>query len=167
MNILFENEYILTKELNLEITKPLISKAYKIVWYLSAILSFCFAIFAYKVAQNTIYTIIFLLGVVYFIAVALNAYKLNGKISYKQKQAINNYETLKRITYFYDDKIEAISANGGKTIMFYKKIKKIYNTKNCLVLYNEDKVALAIKKDSFIKGTYEDFDTFIFSKLNM
>lgn len=69
-----------------------------------------------------------------------------------------------KIINFYDDKLEAISPNGGKTIIFYHNIKNIYKTKNFVILNSENKVAVPIKKDSFIKGTCEDFETFIFSK---
>lgn len=167
MNTLFENEYVLTKELFLEISKTLVSKKYKIFCYVSAIVSFIAGIWSLTVYLDIIVNFIFFSFVFYFIAMALNVHKFAGKKLYEQQRAINNYETLRKIIYFYDDKLEVISPNGGKTIIFYHNIKNIYNTKNFLVLNSENKVAAAIKKDSFIKGTFENFETFIFSKLHI
>ncbi len=164
MNTLFENEYVLTKELFLEFSKTLVSKKYKMFCYLLAILSFIFGIWSLIISLDIIFSIIFFGFPFYFIAMALNAHKFTGKKLYEQQRAINNYETLRKIIYFYDDKLEVISPNGGKTIIFYHNIKNIYKTKNFLILNSENKVAVAIKKDSFIKGTCEDFETFIFSK---
>ena len=164
MNTLFENEYVLTKELFLEISKALVSKKYKIFCYVFAIISFITGIWSLTVYLGIIVNFIFFALAFYFIFMSLNVHKFMGKKLYEQQKAINNYETLRKIINFYDDKLETISPNGGKTIIFYHNIKKISKTENFLVLNSENKVAIAIKKDSFIKGTCEDFETFIFSK---
>ncbi|WP_434794555.1 hypothetical protein TPDSL_16080 [Terrisporobacter petrolearius] len=164
MNTLFENEYVLTKELVLEFSKTFVSKKYKIFCYVFATLSIIFAIWSLTVSLNIIFRIIFFGFPFYFIGVALKLHKFMGKKLYEQQRAINNYETLRKIINFYDDKLEVISPNGGKTIIFYHNIKKIYKTKKFLVLNSENKLAVPIKKDSFIKGTCEDFEMFIFSK---
>ena len=164
MKRLFENEYILTKELYLEFSKALISKKFKIFGYIFAIISFIAGILSFVLDLNIIFIIIFWIFSFYFIILPLIAYKITGKKLYEQQVAINNYEILKKTIYFYDDKVEVISPNGGKTIVFYHNIKKIYKTKNFLILNSENKVAVSIKKDSFIKGSYEDFERFIFSK---
>ena len=162
MDILFENEYVLTKELFLESSKALVSKKYKMFCYICAILSFICGILSLIISMDIIFYILFFGLPFYFIALALNVHKFAGKKLYEQQRALNNYETLRKITYFYDDKLEVISPNGAKTIILYHNIKKIYKTKNFLILNNENKVAAAIKKDSFIKGTCEDFARFIF-----
>lgn len=164
MKTLFENEYILTKELFLEFSKALISKKFKIFGYIFAIISFIAGILSFVLDLNIIFIIIFWFFSFYFIILPLVAYKITGKKLYEQQVAINNYEVLKKTIYCYDNKIEVVSPNGGKTIVFYNNIKKIYKTKNFLILNSENKVAVSIKKDSFIKGSYEDFERFIFSK---
>lgn len=87
-----------------------------------------------------------------------------GKKLYERQKAINNYKTLKKIIYFYEGRVEVISPNGGRTIIFYDNIKTIYKTRNFYSLNSEGKVLVSIKKDSFTKGTYEDFQKFIFNK---
>lgn len=167
MNILFENQYVLTKELFLEICKTLVSKKYKIFCYVFSIISFIIGVWSIIVDLDIIFNFIFFGFVFYFITMALNVHKFTGKKLYEQQKAINNYEILRKIIYFYDDKLEVISPNGGKTIIFYNNIKNIYKTKNFLVLNSENKVAVAIKKDGFIRYNYENFENFIFSKLNI
>ena len=164
MKTLFENEYVLTKELFLEFSKALISKKIKIFSYIFAIISFIAGILSFIVDLNIIFIIIFWFFSLYFIILPLIPYKITGKKLYEQQVAINNYEVLKKTIYCYDNKIEVVSPNGGKTIVFYNNIKKIYKTKNFLILNSDNKVAVLIKKDGFIKGSYEDFERFIFSK---
>ena len=167
MNILFENQYILTKELFLEICKTIVIKKYKIFCYVFSIISFILGVWSIILDLGTIFSFIFFGLALYFIIMALNIHKFTGKKLYEQQKAMNNYETLRKIIYFYDDKIEVISPNGGKTIIFYNNIKNIYKTNNFLVLNSENKVALAIKKDGFIRGDFESFENFIFSKSNL
>lgn len=59
MKTLFENEYVLTKELFLEFSKALISKKIKIFSYIFAIISFIAGILSFIVDLNIIFIIAF------------------------------------------------------------------------------------------------------------
>lgn len=45
--------------------------------------------------------------------------------------------------------------------MELSKIKKVFQTKNYYICISESKLAYALKKDSFTKGTAKEFEDFL------
>ncbi|MBN8049138.1 YcxB family protein [Paraclostridium bifermentans] len=91
-------------------------------------------------------------------------YKVWGKRLFEQQMALNNDKPLSKSVYICDDKIQVVSANGARTDIFYENIVKTYETEHFLMLNSENRLSLAIRKDGFTKGTYDDFKKFIFNK---
>lgn len=66
---------------------------------------------------------------------------------------------------FYDKKLE-VREIGKTTIssISYYKFHKVYETKDFFYLYLDRRHSLLLKKDSFVKGSPEDFSNFIAKK---
>ncbi|VYU54912.1 hypothetical protein [Clostridium paraputrificum] len=164
MNTLFENEYVLTKEFLVEIAKYSIKKWYKFLCYIMAIIGVIFGIIAIMLDFN-IGCLIISCGLTLFCIIWIsNFHKFVGSKAYKEQEVLNNYKPLRKVLKFYCDSFEVVSANGAKTIILYKNIKNICKSDSFLILNSENKIIVAIKKDCFTKGTYEEFKKFIFEK---
>ncbi|WP_195336778.1 YcxB family protein [Paraclostridium bifermentans] len=164
MDTIFENHYILNKKLLVETCKPLVRLWFKIYTAVFTILSLFFAIFSYIVGLSTGYQIAFLCLACTFMLLRFQMYKVWGKRLFEQQMALNNDKPLSKSVYIWDDKIQVVSANGARTDIFYENIVKTYETEHFLMLNSENRVSLAIRKDGFTKGTYNDFKKFLFNK---
>jgi hypothetical protein len=68
---------------------------------------------------------------------------------------------LKIYTKFFEDKIEITHTNGGKITLGYKDIKKVYTSKNLYIIEFKKRVAVIVRKNSFLKGSLEDLVSLI------
>lgn len=167
MDILFENNYILTIDHFLEICKRLVNKRFKVCCDLYIVFLFGIIIWSFSPNISLVWEIAYFILIVISIILRFNLYKISAKKSYEQQEAFNNYQPLEQSIYFYDDNFKLIAINGGKSIFSYERIKKIYETNNFLILNIENKITVSVKKDGFNKGNYNDFKKFISNKSNI
>ena len=88
------------------------------------------------------------------------AFKLEAKRFEKIYKDVKNRE----IKIRFDDVIK-VTTNKSTTEVSYEKIKKYVDTKNLIVLLLEGDSTVALKKDSFVNGTEEEFKKILDEKL--
>ncbi len=64
----------------------------------------------------------------------------------------------------FEDYIENTSSNGALTRIEFNKIKSAVQTKNLIMLRSDAKLVYVLRKDTFTKGTKEEFVAFLKSK---
>ena len=62
------------------------------------------------------------------------------------------------------DNIKILSDLDNDTNIEFKNIEKVIKTKNYYILVSKAKLGIALKKDSFIKGTANEFEKFLKQK---
>ena len=65
---------------------------------------------------------------------------------------------------FYMSGLEVYSNNGAHSVFRYGDITKIISSRNLYVLVMKKKLSLLVLKDSFTKGTLEEWKTFMNKK---
>ena len=97
-------------------------------------------------------TIPFLLAIVAMVFVFIS----NGKNMYRQSLDLNGNPI--EYTYTAQDSVLTLETSDGKHgRLEYKRIYKIFESKNCIAIRGRDNSFFILKKDGFIEG---DFDTF-------
>lgn len=97
-------------------------------------------------------TIPFLLAIVAMVFVFIS----NGKNMYRQSLDLNGNPI--EYTYTAQDSVLTLETSDGKHgRLEYKRIYKIFESKNCIAIRSRDNSFFILKKDGFIEG---DFDTF-------
>ena len=164
MDILFKNSFTLTEEILLECRMAFTKKWGKFFSLLGLIMTLFEFIHFYSV-MNFKYKFIFTLFLFFFIYMLFFLPILRAKKMYKRYLIVHNYRPIQESIDFYDDIFKVYEPNGAIVSLSYNKIKKIYNKKNMLVLLCKGDLLVFIKKDGFEKGTYDNFKTFITTKL--
>jgi len=88
------------------------------------------------------------------------AFKIEEERFDKAYKDVKNRE----IKIRFDDVIK-VTTNKSTTEVSYEKIKKYVDTKNLIVLLLEGDSTVALKKDSFVNGTEEEFKKILDEKL--
>lgn len=165
MESLIENNSIITREIHGEFLKKT-----KKIWYsalmiiLGLILIGLSSKLLYENYQNIrgfdikygLFALTFLLLGVFCLIWPAIFYKILGKKAYERDRFLNNNEELSIYTKFFEDKVEITQTNGGKLTLEYKDIKKVYTSKNLYIIEFKKRVAVIVRKDSFIKGSLEE-----------
>lgn len=162
MEPLFENKYNRTKEdykelyIRKYITNPFVIFA-------------CIVLIAYLIYgivskyYNAVYiSVVFLIA---FFILFLKRFRL-AKINYSRILEVNNGKEVEVITTAFDDKLICDSSLGNHLELSYDKVKKTFTTKNLIAVVTNSKLAYILRKDSFTKGTPDEFIAFINSKIN-
>lgn len=166
MESIFENEWVVTKELLYE-TVPFRRKRiiYKIV-IVACIIYFVLGIISLKELGINILPITYLVGAIALAItyVAVPYFQVTGIIKKNRKK----FGTLPVVKCeFFENGFNHLEKNRNNNMsMFYEytRIKKIEETPNLYVFLMDDKVRMIIKKDSFKKGNDQDFIIFISEK---
>jgi len=159
--VLFENEFTASVELYKEYVRAL---AFPKLQYISLFMAIIIGMIAIgsinealtkggSVASAILYS---LLTVVLIIEIPIQRYRVL-KTAIRQEKTMYNGEMGKRNLKFYQDRLE--SGNGMK--IPYSNITKIRKSKNCIILVANKATGVMVKKDAFIKGSYEDFMQFM------
>ena len=169
MDILFENQYRRSKEFYREIHfysyfgKPLL-----IAINILLVLAFTFGILSslkilnHPIGSNKEFFIIF---PVFIWVVTIARYIRGVRAQYRQDIETNNGEPSVIKLVFTNDGIDAIrNETEAKTHIPYDKIKKVVNTKHYSMLVTEAKQYIALKKDSFVVGTLNEYYAFLESR---
>lgn len=164
MNTLFENKYKCTEEVYKDI--------YQYVYFHN------------KITYGILIFYVFLLGLTNYVslttgnglnyksllAIVLILFflvfysRIAGKRRYKSD--LNSNKWIPVITTFMvrEDAIVVKHSNNSANPIAYSEFKKVANTKKFFIFITKDRLALYFKKDSFTKGTAEEFEAFIKEK---
>jgi hypothetical protein len=87
------------------------------------------------------------------------------KISIMRDRETNNGSLVEILYIVSDEKVEVIcESKGMKNSVCFSQIKKVIKTKSLIILITEARLSLIFKNDSFIKGTSEEFLSFLKNK---
>ena len=76
----------------------------------------------------------------------------------------NGGKPLERRVAFYMSGFEIYSNNGAHSVFRYGDVTKIISSRSLYVLVVQKKLSLLVLKDSFTKGTLEEWKTFMNKK---
>ena len=93
-----------------------------------------------------------------------NTYRSSKNKKYAQQVEKNGGKPLERRVMFYMSGLEVYSNNGAHSVFRYGDITKIISSRNLYVLVMKKKLSLLVLKDSFTKGTLEEWKTFMNKK---
>ncbi len=162
MEPIFENRYIRDKETAKEISASIYFKQPLFLWTL-ILCGICFAVNLFCLLAGYEY---YLYGLIFPPVYA--AFWFYSYVMFKNSLIKRDAESYKGDVVItmkvYEDHITAIGADGSEVKLEYGKIKKSVTTKQYIIFTTRARLMYALKNDSFIKGTFEDFITFINSK---
>lgn len=164
MDAVFTSKLKHTKSHYIEMSKgvyPLFKSGFYIIL---AVLYFTLAFFMYYYFHDIIPAIIIAaFGMFFSVFPIIRLYILASK---QQKQFMSLYNEIpESITHFYDDRIVSTSlTNKSEITVEYDKIVKLKQTRNLYLIVIKEKLFLTVDKNSFEKGTCEEFEKFIVSK---
>ena len=76
----------------------------------------------------------------------------------------NGGKPMERRAQFFEDHVEFFGNNGAHSVFGYEHITKVITSKNIYVMFIQKKIAMIIVKNSFTKGTLEEWKSLIASK---
>ena len=160
MDILFETNYTRNKEWSKEINfylyfKRKIAVAFEIIIFAN-IVNCILQLIIYHNSEFLGYLLFFVLSGILLLVSYFRAIKLTLKRDLEQS---NEEITVK--TVVTDSYIENIASTGSVTKLHYYDIKSVASTKNYLLLISNTKMIYSFRKDSFTKGNYTEFITFL------
>lgn len=164
MEVLLENQFTLTKEDAMEISK-ITTQRYRIfslliiVVYIVSMI-FCLSVFGFDWFWVTV-------GVVVSLACltmrAVNL-RLAGTRFYQQQLVLHNHQSIIKTVTVFEECMESQSANGAQLTIFYDRITSAKKTAHFMMVFYEKKVIVPIKLSGFTKGTPEEFEAFLLEK---
>ena len=162
------NKYTNTKEIVQEYQKAWWSNRYKkeIIIMIIALVIGIIMLVTQLIQDNL--RIMSLLAFIVLPIMYFPMYFYKKKIAFKleQERFDKIYKDSKNaeIKVRFDDVIK-VTTNKNTIEVPYEKIKKYIETKNLIVLLLEGDMTIALKKDSFVNGTEEEFKNMLDSKL--
>lgn len=157
--LLFRNEFTITKEVYLEFVKAFMGQYRKLYYIMGGISIFLglFSIFGGAFSSG----IVFLLVGIVCLVMPFFLYKSSRDKKYAKQVANNGGKPLERKISFYSDALEIFSNNGAHSVFEYSNITKIISSKNLYVLVIQKKLSLLVPKDSFVMGNLEEWKVFM------
>lgn len=163
MKELFKNNYKKDKDLLKEVYFYLYFKRpFKIALHLLAIIIILYQLFT-LIIYNYFDLFIITIWIIYLI-IEIVSYKKMINLQFKRDLELNQGKILEVNTIITENSIKINASNNEKTELPFDKIKKGFQTKNLICLLSEAKLVYIFKKDSFTKGTSEEFIKFIKEK---
>lgn len=164
MDILFENCYTRTKELAKEIYKYLCFKRpmYLILDIIIGLL-FLANLIIVIFEKTDIDVVAFVLPVLFF-ALHIYTYSSHVKAMIKRDNEINHDKPIFVETVVTENFIRNSASTGSVNEIEFSKIGRAVQTKNLILLRSKANLIYIFRKDTFTKGTHEDFIIFLRSK---
>ena len=164
MDSLFENNYTRT----LAITKELyrywsFKRPFLVVFDILFGLFFVYHIIEYVVYHYS-YNLIMSIYAPLFFLLQFYLYHRAAKTVIKRDMEIMNGRFMNIKIIATDQLIQNISSTGSISKVPYFKIEKVIQTKNLILLRSEAKLIYMLPKNSFTKGTPEEFIAFLRQK---
>ena len=164
MHTLFENKYKCTEEVYQEIYKYLYfhnNLTYGIVVFYAAWLVLV-NYFSLTTGKGLKLTSLLSLALIFFFLMLYS--KTAAKRRYKDDLSSNKWIPTTTSFLVREDAFVVKHSNAAANPIPYSEIKTVVNTKNFIILTTNEKLGLYVKKDSFTKGTTEEFIAFLKEK---
>ena len=168
MENLFENKYIRTKEyygefyLYFHFKRPKLIVV-NILFLLGFIAGLLFAFSAHSVSPQSYITLIVVPVLMWILMIF--RYTKGKKISCERELELNNGQPGESNFMVTEDGIDVYDiASESKNHINFSQIKKIIKTRNFYILLTKAKLGCVFKKDSFVKGTPDEFLAFLRAK---
>ena len=176
MKILFENETILNKLVNVDVCKVTLNPFIRPMLFIATFVYICLAIYGY-LFEDYMLVMVCLFLVPVMLMTPIHIYRSNGAKAYKQQKVLfGDEDPIINITVFEDylelsgdfsktNKNELlINKNNFDAKLPHHRITSVRKTKNLFVLIYEKEFALAIDTDKFTTGSSERFEEFLSTK---
>ncbi len=169
MEILFENQYVRTKEFFKTFYTYLYFKRPRAIVFhvyivMSVLLILSYLLFSERMRSEYEFGIYLSLMPILYIVYVCRYYRVR-KLSYLRDLEIDNGEPVEASISVTANGIDCIHAKSETaTHVDLAKIKKIYNTKHYIYIMTGTKLIYPLKKDGFTKGTTEEFLAFLRGK---
>lgn len=166
MEVFFENQYICLKDYYKEYYKYSYFKK-PIIIILNTILIICFAtnvlcmIFPQLGKTDSYKAQLYIANVLVILCIEIYIYIKNVNLAYNRDLERNKGKPIQTKLLVTKDNIKILSDLDNDTNIEFKNIEKVIKTKNYYILFSKAKLGIAFKKDSFIKGTAEEFEKFL------
>ncbi len=166
---MFENKYICTKSYYKEYYKYSYFKK-PIMIILNTILIISFVINVLNVifprlSNADSYTPkLYIANVLVILCIEMYIYIKNINLAYNRDLEINNGNDIEIKLVITEDDINISNNLKKNTNIEFKNIQKVIKTKNYYILVSKANLTVALKKDSFIKGTADEFEKFLKQK---
>ncbi len=169
MDVIFENQFVCSKDYYKEYYKYSYLKK-PIIIILNIILMICFAtnvlLMIFPQLSNTdIYTAqLYIANVLVILCAEIYIYIKNVNLTYNRDLERNKGNPIQIKLLVIEDNIKILSDLEKELNIELKSIEKVIKTKNYYILVTKAKLGISFKKDSFVKGTVEEFEKFLKQK---
>ena len=157
--LLYENSYTVTQEIYQEFLKAFMGR-YKRLYYLMGGASFVLGLFG-CLGGAGISSLFFFVITVLCIFLPAKTYRNSKNKKYRQQVEQNGGKPLERRVMFYRSGFEIYSNNGAHSLFRYGDVTRIIASGSLYVLVIQKKLSILVLKDSFTKGTLEEWKTFM------
>lgn len=163
MDSLFENSYIRSKEIAKEFYRYVCFKRPFILTFdILMGLSFFTNIILLIVADTRAYSVFALVPI--FCLFQIFQYQISVKTMTKRDNEMSNGMPITIDMVVSNDEMTCTASNGSVTQISFNKIRKVIQTKKLILLRSEAKLIYIFPKDSFIKGSSDEFMSFLKQK---
>ena len=160
--MLYENSFTITQEIFQEYLKAFMGR-YRRMYYAMGGASFILGALS-LLGGVGISALLFFVITILCIFLPANTYRNSKNKKYTQQVEKNGGKPLERRVVFYMSGLEVFSNNGAHSVFRYGDITRITASKSLYVLVVQKKLSLLVLKDSFTKGTLEEWKTFMNKK---
>lgn len=169
MKLLFENQFIYTKDYYREFYKGIYLKKtiviiLNIILCISFITNLLLMIFPKLGTQdsNTSMVNIATILVIWCIQIYVYITKVNSEYNRELEKNKGKCNEIRLLVT--EEGINISTSLESNVNIEFKNIEKVIKTKNYYMLLTKDKLGIALKKDGFVKGTAKEFEKFIREK---
>ena len=160
--MLYENSFTITKEIFQEYLKAFMGR-YRRMYYAMGGASFVLGA-ASLLGGVGVSALLFFAIAILCVFLPANTYRNSKNKKYEQQVEKNGGKPLERRVAFYMSGLEVYSNNGAHSVFRYGDITRIIASRSLYVLVSKKKLSLLVLKDSFTKGTLEEWKTFMNKK---
>ena len=160
--MLYENSFTITQEIFQEYLKAFMGR-YRRMYYAMGGASFILGALS-LLGGVGISALLFFVITILCIFLPANTYRNSKNKKYTQQVEKNGGKPLERRVAFYMSGLEVYSNNGAHSVFRYGDITRIIASRSLYVLVIKKKLSLLVLKDSFTKGTLEEWKTFMNKK---
>ena len=162
MDTLFENSFVRDKQLAKEIYGYYyFQRKWRIVCYVVIILSFLGNVW-FAINGNTLSWSV-VVFVPLFILLQIYGYFRNVSTMVKRDMEVHG-KAITVETVVTDAYIQQTASTGAVNKLEYDSVKKVTRTKNLIMLHSKARLIYIFRKDTFQKGTADEFITFLKGK---
>lgn len=169
MKVLFENQYICTKNyykeyyVGIYLKKPIIV-IFNIILSISFITNLLLMLFPKLGMQDSNTSLANIATILIILCIQIYVYISNVNIEYNRELERNKGNCKKISLIIAEDGNNVLISIENNVNIEFKNISKVIKTKNYYILLTKAKLGIALKKDGFIKGTAKEFEQFIEEK---